>query len=133
MEAVDGEEPGGKAAEVPFGADVRAGADDGVETEVPGGAQEAAEVARSGEVGLAGGGLVEVPGDVRVHGVDTQGAQPPQPVLPQAGMDPEVVQGARDDAVGAACAPESVLVVREHALTPERGRDAVRCRTPPNI
>lgn len=45
VESVDGEEAGGQAAEVPFGADVRAGADDGVEAEVLGDAQEAAEVA----------------------------------------------------------------------------------------
>lgn len=89
VEAVGGEEPGGQPAEVPFGADVRAGPDDGVQAEVAGGAQEAAEVAPAGEVGLARGGLVEVPGDVGVDGVDTEGAQPPQPVLPEVRMDPK--------------------------------------------
>lgn len=33
VQAVEGEEAGGQAAEVPFGADVGAGADDGVEAE----------------------------------------------------------------------------------------------------
>lgn len=58
---------------------------------------------------------MEVPGDVGVHGVDAEGAEPGEPVLPQVGVDTEVVQGPGDDAVGAAATPESVRVVGEVA------------------
>lgn len=104
-----GQQPCGEAAELPLGADVGAGSHDHVQVEPGGGAQEAGDICLSGEVGLPGSRLVQIPGDVGLDGVDAHGTQPQQPVLPQFGVDTEVVDGGGDDLVGASGAQEAAL------------------------
>ncbi len=102
-----GQQPAGQSAELPLGADVGARPDDHVEVERARGPDEGGDVLRAGEVEPATDGLVDVPGDVRLDGVDAHRVQPGQPVLPELGADPEVVDGSRDDPVRPAVAQEA--------------------------
>lgn len=100
-------QPGGQAAAVPLGADVRAGAQQDVqalgagEPQIAGQVEQAVEDERAVRVGL-----VEVPGDVRLHGVEAHQPGLAQPVGPQVGVDAEVVHRAGDD-------PERLTVQEE--------------------
>ena len=99
-------EPGRDAAVGPLGADVGTGPEEHVQADVPGEADEALDVAPPVEAHVALDALVEVPGDIRVDSVRAHRGESAQAVLPLVGMHPEVVDRAREDAVGDAVAED---------------------------
>ena len=93
------EQPGGKAAVVPFGADVGAGAHDRVQAFFGNGAQEPVKVeAAVGDPGIGRGGVL-IPGHVGLDGVEAHLAGLDDAIAPRVRMDAEVVQSAGEDAV----------------------------------
>ena len=92
------EEPGGESAPLPLRADERRRADDGPETELGRLVQEASEGEPAREVELAGTGLVEVPGNVGLNGVEAHRLEVVEGVAPVRGVHPEVVDGPGEDA-----------------------------------
>jgi hypothetical protein len=70
--------------------------------------EEPGQVVPSAEVVLTATSLVDVPRDIRLDRVESQGAQPSEPVGPQIRVDPEV--GAGDDPVRPTVAEELVAV-----------------------
>jgi hypothetical protein len=72
--------------------------------------EEPGQVVPSAEVVLTATSLVDVPRDIRLDRVESQGAQPSEPVGPQIRVDPEVVDGAGDDPVRPTVAEELVAV-----------------------
>lgn len=115
-----GEEVGGEAAEVPFGADVGPRAHDDVEAEVACQGDEGGQVPGAGEVELAPGAFVDVPRHIGLDGVQAQGAQSEQAIAPQGGIDAKVVDGAADDLVRCTLAQEVSAAIVEHRATPFR-------------
>jgi hypothetical protein len=104
---VAGGEPGRQAAVRPLRADVRAGSEEDVETEVGGGVHEPPDVAPAGELGChVDLGLMEVPGDVGVDGVETEVDEAQHPVAPVLRDDTEVVQRSGPDGVRDAVAEQ---------------------------
>ena len=107
------EQPAGIAAAIPLGADVGAGADDGVEAEfVLGHLQPVLEIGQVhlGEVVEAGGlgAFVPVPGDVGFNGVEAGGLDLLKAVAPEGLGAAEVVEGTAVD--------EGVLTVDGEAM-----------------
>lgn len=88
--------------------------------------EEPAQVEAGVHTELVGARLVEVPRYVRLHRVEPHETGLVQPVGPEVGVDPEVVQSAREDAEGIAVEPESVVFDLEkgHARAPQLSRNA---------
>lgn len=124
-------EPGGKAAVVPFGADVGPGAHDDVEAALAGELDEAREVAPTVEIGPAGPGLMEVPRHVGVEGVGAHGGEAVEPILPLLRVHAEGVDGAGADPVGRGVAQQAALDQGQagHLMAPAvRPARQKRCR-----
>lgn len=85
----------------------RARPDDHVQPKAAGGGDEAGDIGRACEVVLPRDWLVEVPRDVGLYGIHAHGAQPAKTVVPQVGVNAEVVNGGGDDLVGPTGAQEA--------------------------
>ena len=93
-------EPYRQAAVVPLGADVGAGSHDRVHPLVGDDVEEGTDVERSGLFPPAAHRFVGVPGDVRLDGVQPHETRLAHAVTPLVGVHAEVVDRAREDAVG---------------------------------
>ena len=91
------EQPGREAAELPFAADVGRRAEDDVEPNLLRQAHERGHVAPAAEVKLTPAALMEVPGNVGLHGVAAHGLELEEPVAPVLRHDAEIMDGAGDD------------------------------------
>ena len=99
-QAPHSEEPGGEAAEFPFGADVRAGAENHPEPQLVRQREEAPHIQVAAEVEGALPALVEVPGHVGRHRVEATGLELDQTVAPAVARNAEVVHLTGEDAEG---------------------------------
>ena len=96
-EVVIGQQVGGHTAELPFGADERAGAHDGVQTDVGGEVEEAADVEHARKIEFAGRFFMQIPGGVGLHGIEAAVLELFQPVAPLVGVGAEIVDGAGEN------------------------------------
>lgn len=94
------QQPGGETAELPFGAGVRAGAEDHVETFLLGFADEFGDIEIAGKIVDAGARLVSVPEDVSGDGVKAYGFGHLETGAPVGPGNAGVVHFAGDDAEG---------------------------------
>jgi hypothetical protein len=117
-----GEEPGGEAAELPFGAGVGAGAEDDVETFFLRGLDEGGEVVVAGEVVVTGCGLVDVPEDVGGDGVEAHGAGHFEARVPVLAGDAGVVKFAGEDFEGFAVEGEVIALRGEDVALLRKSR-----------
>ena len=113
-QAVLRQEPRREAPQLPLRADVGGGAEDHVQPQVLGGADEALHVQHPVEAEGALYRLVEVPGDVGLHRVAAHGLELLQPVPPVLRHHPEVVDGPGDDLEGRAVQAEGVFDLKCH-------------------
>ena len=88
------EQPCGQSAEVPFGADIRAGSDYSIESDLLGGLDEPPDVKSAREIKFALFRLVHVPADIGFYRVKARRLELFEPVLPIFGHDAEIVHRA---------------------------------------
>ncbi len=102
-------EPGRQASVVPLGADVRPGADDGVQTFLGDDIEEAPQINIAVLTPLTFDRLVCIPRDVGLDGVESHQARLADAVAPQLRVYARVMHGAGDDAVRFAVEQEVVV------------------------
>ena len=121
LDAGNAQQPVGQTAKVPLAADVGTGAEDHVEVVLLGQLNEANDVGNPLEIELALVRLVEIPGNVGLHGIQTALGHLLQRVVPVlvvlAGLLAEVVEGAGHVGEGLSIHLKVVVNDLERSLT----------------
>ena len=114
------EQPCGQSAEVPFGADIRAGSDYSIESDLLGGLDEPPDVKSAREIKFALFRLVHIPADIGLNRVKARRLELFEPVLPIFGHDAEIVHRARIYAKALAVHFKLAVFYSEHLSVPPK-------------